>query len=255
MEAGSKRFFLRAIVILALLTSVVVVVVCGYRRSPDIRPPIAAQPSQAAPGSVFDAAPTILVIGDSFAAGVADQTVTYPELVADMLHFRLEKDAIGGRGFFVHERDGKPIPAFGESLDFDITNYRPRYVIVDGGRNDLDKPADSVVQAMNAYLTKLRAGYQDATIIVVVPVFVKEEQDNDYRLVANGTRRITADIGGYVIDPLAEGWYTDVDMTPLLWHDGVLPNDLGSKYYAQRIVDDLHQWGINVSDDSTKETR
>ena len=47
-----------------------------------------------------------------------------------------------------------------------------------------------------------------------------------------------------MIDPVAQRWYRDVDVKPLLWLDGIHLNGDGETYYADKIIENLKQMGF-----------
>ncbi len=46
------------------------------------------------------------------------------------------------------------------------------------------------------------------------------------------------------MDPLAQGWYREIDVQPLLWRDGTHLNANGEVYYANKIIKSLKQMGL-----------
>jgi hypothetical protein len=197
----------------------------------------AAAPRDVVPSTstMFDHQPALLVVGDSYAAA-------YPGLVADKLGWSLSLDVQDGTGFVSHTDTPSPAPApFIERLDRDAATYHADYVLIDGGRNDLTSPPDEVVAAAERYLTDVRSHWPKAKIIVALPAFAVPDDSANYAPVADGLRHAADEVGAYVIDPLAQHWYTDVEAKFLLGQDGHHLNYNGDTYYADKILANLTQ--------------
>jgi lysophospholipase L1-like esterase len=189
----------------------------------------------ASASTMFDYQPTLLVVGDSYA-------VTYPDLVADRMHWSLAVDAQDGTGFVrgVDDHSSARV-SFIDRLDRDAATYHVDYVLIDGGRNDLDEPPETVVAAADEYIQKVHSRWPKAKIIVILPAYATTDVAAGYPAVAEGLRHTAQNVGAYVIDPVAQGWYRDVDVKPLLWHEGNHLNVNGDGYYADRVVENLKQ--------------
>lgn len=197
-------------------------------------------------GSMFDYKPTLLIVGDSFASGTGDPTFRpYPYLLGDRLGWSLTLDAEGGTGF-VNVAGGVNsgrVP-FIDRLARDGQLYNVDYVLIDGGRNDLGLLPADVIPAADEYIKKVRATWPKAKIIVMLPSYVSAEEASNYPAVSEGMRRSAEEVGAYVIDPVADGWYRGKDLAPLLWRDHVHLNAAGNEYYAGRIIDSLRTMGL-----------
>jgi hypothetical protein len=55
-------------------------------------------------------------------------------------------------------------------------------------------------------------------------------------------------VDGTLVDPVAEGWYTNVDVTAMVIDDKVHPNELGNAYIADRLATSLRSKDIIPSD-------
>jgi lysophospholipase L1-like esterase len=185
--------------------------------------------------TMFDYQPTLLVVGDSFA-------VTYPALVADKMGWNLALDAQGGTGF-VHGIDylSPPHVPFINRLDRDAATYHVDYVLIDGGRNDLGGPLEPMMAAAGEYIKKVHSDWPNAKIIINLPTYATPDVAANYPAVAQGLRRTAESVGAYVIDPVAQGWYRDIDVQPLLRLDGIHLNENGQTYYAKKIIENLKQ--------------
>ena len=194
--------------------------------------------------------PKLLVIGDSFAGGVDDPTITrnYPAILADSLGMTLELDAMGARGFLpnlVTQTDPPTvIPPFIDHLAIDAREFKPDYIVIDGGRNDLSKDPAAVSAALSRYYADLRRVFPQAKIVAVVPSYVVTERADSYPAIAATVRSSSEQIGAYVLDPVAEGWYDGVNLAPLLWRDGVHLNAAGAQFYADKIANGMRRLGV-----------
>ncbi|MEV0672711.1 SGNH/GDSL hydrolase family protein [Mycobacterium sp. NPDC050441] len=196
-------------------------------------------------GSMFDYRPTLLIVGDSFAGGTGDVTFRpYPYLLGDRLGWNLTVDAQGGTGFINAGDVKKRGTPFAVRLDRDEHLYNADYVLIDGGRNDLDLVPVEVITAADEYIKRVRAAWRQAIIIVILPSFVSAEEASNYPTISAGMRRSAEEVAAHVIDPVAEGWYRERDLAPLFWHDGIHLNAVGNEYYASRIFDDMRLMGL-----------
>ena len=184
----------------------------------------------------FDYKPTLLVVRDSY-------SVIYPDLVADRMGWSLALDGQDGTGF-VRGSDTNNAAAvpFMDRLDGDAATYHVDYVLIDGGRNDFGESAESVIAAADEYIEKVRSDWPKAKVVIILPATPDETANNSE--VADGLRRTAESRGAYVIDPVAQGWYHDIDVKSLLWQDGTHLNVDGETYYADKIVENLKHMGF-----------
>jgi hypothetical protein len=228
------------VTVVAALASTVVGLAFHELRSTE-PPRSQAEPHDVAPlvSMKFDYKPTLLVVEDSYA-------VTYPELVADRMGWSLALDAQDGTGFVrgIDNHDPARVP-FIDRLDGDAATYHVDYVLIDGGRNDLGEPPEPVVAAADEYVKKVRSDWPSAKIVVMLPASATPDETANYPAVADGLRRTAESVGAYVIDPVAQGWYRDIDVKPLLGQDGIhLVGTVGETYCADKIIENLKHMGF-----------
>lgn len=196
--------------------------------------------------SAFDYRPTMLMVGDSFAGGTGDPKIeTYPSLVAERMGWSLAMDAQGGTGYVQSLPDMVPPHlAFIDRLANDVSTYRADFVLIDGGRNDLGLLPDRVVEASAKYLDAVRMAWPKAKVVVILPSYITTEVASNYAAVSAGLLESAQRIGAYVIDPVAEGWWRDMELAPMLYEDQIHPSAEGNVYYADRIVAALHRMEV-----------
>lgn len=251
--SGRGRTLFATTGVVVLLVAAVALGYLGVRRTeggsaqPNTGVTVAAiEPRPGMPATQIQRRPTLLVISDSYAAGNGDSSYeTYAPRVAAMMGWNLRLDAIGGSGYIESMIDGTRVGRpFSERLPDDIANYHPDYVLIDGGRNDYDKPMDLVVKAIAELFDDVRAAWPDATVIVMKPQQINPGVHLQYPLIGEVIDVNATRIGALTIDPVALGWYTDIDVEALTIADRIHPNDAGSQFYADRVVGALHALGI-----------
>lgn len=233
LRALPRGIQLAAVPVLALIVGVL-----AYTELHDTdRPHRQAGPHYQPPllSTMFDYKPTLLVVSDSYAG-------YYPELVADKLGWSLALDAQDGTGFVRGANKDSPAGMpFIDRLGSDAAAYKVDYVLIDGGRRDLGESPESVAAAVDRYIRKVHEQWPGAKIVAVLPDAAAVAPPPDYPLVAQAIRGTAESVGAYVIDPVAQGWYRDVDAKTLLWRDGAHLNYAGDLYYANKITANLQQ--------------
>jgi lysophospholipase L1-like esterase len=196
-----------------------------------------------------DHPPSLLVIGDSFVAGagVTDPGQSYPAVLAHATGMRLSVDGQGGTGFISDAR-GTGNGDTSKLIDRLVADGQEfpnaSVVVIDAGRNDLRYPVDEVGSAVSEYLDRARAQWPAADIVVLVPAFIGSQPFDGYREVLNRFQSSASKIGATLIDPIAEGWYQNVDVATLLAADKVHPNAEGARTIAARMEQSLRSRGL-----------
>ena len=193
--------------------------------------------------------PPLLVIGDSFVAGagVTDRGESYPALLADATGMRLLVDGQGGTGF-INDAVGTGNGDTAKMIDRLIADGQKypdaAVVLIDAGRNDLRFPVDDLGSAVSDYLDHARAQWPAADIAVVVPSFITLQPFDGYPDVRSRFEASAAKVGATLIDPIAEGWYQNVDVPPLLAADQVHPGAGGALFIAEHMEQSLRSHGV-----------
>jgi lysophospholipase L1-like esterase len=246
------RFATRLLVVLALAGGVALLAVRGFDRVDQDQgqrdEPAAQQGLAANQQGFFRPNPTVLVIGDSVANGVSPDVKRYPDVFKEKLGWNVVVDAQGGRGFLPNDLSivgvKQIVPAAVDRLKFDADNFHADYIVLDVGRNDLGRDPALFAPAFDEYMTTLRSYFPKAKVVVLVPAYLNSRAAELYPAVSEAIRLSAETHGAYVVDPIAEGWYQDIDLSPLLWDDGIHPNAEGAEYYAGRIMDDMRRMGV-----------
>jgi lysophospholipase L1-like esterase len=260
-QRASLRIAAHVVVVLALVGVVTLLAIRAFERlqpnessqsngSTQHNSVVSPQPHE----KLFDQNPSLLVVTDSL--GVVTDAVEgklYPDLLGEKLGWNVVADAVPARGYVTTDLNligiDRIIPPAIENLQYDAEHYKADYIIVDVGRNDLGKDPAIVEPAVNEYLTRLRSYYQRATIVVIVPCPVSSSRNpltmGTWPVVAPAIRAVAEKIGAHILDPLTDGWYRDIDLSPLQISDHVHLNSAGAEFYAQKIIDGMRPLGIN----------
>jgi lysophospholipase L1-like esterase len=193
--------------------------------------------------------PSVLFVGDSFTGGamLRDAQDAYPELIALKASWDLHVDAQGATGFI---SDGQgtgngDTSRLIDRLAADKQSFPTvDLLIVDAGRNDLSHPPDEVANAISEYLTEARKQWPSAKIVEIFPVFVSSAPYEGYPELLDRARTGVLAVGGTLVDPYAEGWYTNSDPASLTAADGTHPNMAGHAFIADRLIASLRKIGI-----------
>jgi lysophospholipase L1-like esterase len=193
------------------------------------------------PARVADPPPSLLVLGDSYAAGVgADTALTsFAWQLGRDLGLPTTVDGVGGTGF-VNPGPGpgpgqqtyldrlEAVPA--EDLDVDL-------VVVEGGFNDRQYPAAEIESAADAFLAELATRAPGATVVVVGAAAPVPDDPAASAAVNDALSRAARADDVMFLDPTAERWFTDDVVSRYVSDDHVHPTQDGHDYLARRIAD------------------
>jgi lysophospholipase L1-like esterase len=198
-----------------------------------------------------EAAPTVLFAGDSYTGGAGEQDPQngYPQRIAREAGWNLHVDAEGATGFISDGR--KSFPDARRLIDRlpDDKKTVPQVdiLIVDAGRNDLDQSPDAIGNAVSDYLNQARKQWPEAKIVVIFPAYLTTSYAGDpnfYQQLLDKFRASVSAVGGTLIDPIAEGWYTNIDPASLTIGDQIHPNSEGNALIADRMTAALRKAGV-----------
>jgi lysophospholipase L1-like esterase len=193
--------------------------------------------------------PVALFVGDSFTAGtnVENPFDGYPQIITRSAHFDLELDAQGGTGFLNDGRNtgNGDTARLIDRLPLDAKQFpRVDLLVVDAGRNDLQRPINEVAEAISKYLESAREQWPNAIMVLVVPSFISAGPWDGYPQLLAAIRGVLASADVSLVDPVADGWYNGVQPQTLLDYDRVHPNAVGNAFIAERLLGSLRQLGI-----------
>jgi lysophospholipase L1-like esterase len=196
------------------------------------------------------ARPRVLFVGDSYTVGAMLRNAqdSYPQLIAVKASWDLHVDAQGATGFL---SDGQgtgngDTSRLIDRLAADKKNFPTvDLLIVDAGRNDMNRPFDEIANAISEYLTQAREQWPDAKIVAIFPAYVSTSKPFEgYPELLDKINASVSAVGGTVIDPIAEGWYANIDPVSLTASDLTHPNLEGHAYIADRLIASLRTHGI-----------
>lgn len=114
---------------------------------------------------------TVAILGDSFSEPTLSSKERefawqgYPQRISLKSNLKVTSFGSGGTGY---------LKALGSRMSFigrieDIVQFRPRYLLIAGGINDLSYPRDEIIDAARQLLALLRERIPQTTIILVSP--------------------------------------------------------------------------------------
>jgi lysophospholipase L1-like esterase len=191
--------------------------------------------------------PSALFIGDSFTAGNGFAEMSYGCMAAVRLGWLCNLSALPGTGyvsgnqfhrFVVNQYDGVST-SFVERIPHLAVQYQPDIVVLDGGRNDLFPPQESVFEAMTTTLNAARQAWPEAKIIFIRPRFLDRPSDDlGFSDAFIGRLRAAPVAAGVLfIDPIQT--LAGKNTSALLQDDGIHPNEKGELTIASALVESL----------------
>ena len=219
--------------------------------SDDVVPSVTAASAQQPPVSMeLTRRPSLLVVGDDYASGYGGvPRNAYPYIMCNTVGVNCNVDAQTGTGLV---NDGEAYSPGMHRLIDRLANDSERYnvdiVIVDAGRNDLQAPLTSLSSALDRYLTRVGQLWPDAKIVVLAPAQLTNEQAPDYPLRVAAMSEVVGRHRGILIDPAADGWFNDVDLSTIRAEDGLHPSPLGHQLIARKLGEALQRYGIIETD-------
>jgi len=188
---------------------------------------------------------TALFIGDDFAAGFEGvYTYTYPYVICDAFDLNCNVDAENGTGLISDGQSYSPSnSSLANRLPRDQQIYDADLIIVDAGRNDIEAGVGVAAygQAMEQFLTEVKRTWPAATIAAIAPSPMTTQPYAKYGDIVSVLSYVTKSLGVVLIDPIAEGWYNDVDIpeNQIQFRDQYYPNQKGQALIAQKLAESL----------------
>jgi hypothetical protein len=194
--------------------------------------------------------PSLLVVGDDYASGYGGvPRNAYPYILCSAVGVNCNVDAQTGTGLLNDGRAYSPgMHRLIDRLATDYERYSVDIVIVDAGRNDLQTPLAALSSTLDRYLARVKQLWPDAKVVVLAPAHLTNIQAPDYPLRIAAMTDVVARHGGILVDPAAEGWYNDVDLSTIRAEDGLHPTPLGHQLIARKLGEALQRYGIIETD-------
>lgn len=193
------------------------------------------------PGIELPAEPVLLILGDSYTAGVgADQPDQgWANLVAGQLGYPTNIDGVPGTGFAwgggtQDELDGEyetRLRAIAGN-----TAFVPNLLILQGGQNDAQITNPDEVQAATAQTIEAARRFWPGIQVVVLGPSAPQPVAEELRGVNSAVRAGAAAAGAPFIDAVEAGWFTSAN-SPAFNFDGAHPNTAGHAYVAEKFLE------------------
>jgi lysophospholipase L1-like esterase len=245
----------RVLDIAAVVVAVAVIAGLSYALRPQHTPTAAVEPSAAQvdrPQPADQVRKTMLFIGDSYVAGTGLDETSYGCMAAARMGWYCKVSAGPGTGYV----SGGPTNRFeleyiGESKSFDerlaglALTYNPDIVVLDGGRNDVFVPPDTVYDAMVSTITDVRRTWPAATVVVIRPRFMSKPADNLGYDDGFFDRLRAEDITQHMVviaDPI--GQLVGNDTSALVGTDDIHPTREGELALSTALFDSLIELGF-----------
>jgi acyl-CoA thioesterase I len=205
------------------------------------RCPSTAARHQAAPATrAGNLHPVLAVVGASFSAGVGARAAAqaWPADLGRMLHMRVEVSAVPGAGFITAGR-GRRGPFAKLTGQLKLAQLRPAVVVIQGGHNDIGRPAAALSRSVRALVNSIRC-QAPGTRVCVVSVF---PTGNVPSRAALATDRVIvaaareADPQVIVLDPITQHWHF-----PRM-RDQLHPTAAGHQWIAAKVAGALRAAG------------
>ncbi|HEY2701891.1 MAG TPA: SGNH/GDSL hydrolase family protein [Pseudonocardiaceae bacterium] len=219
---------------------------------PEVAPPIPVNTEADVQFAGPPHAPTLAVVGASFAAGIGAGSPdhAWPADLGRLLHWRVVVSADPGAGFVARgDHDRGPFDRLAGALD--LSKLNPGLVIVQGGHNDAGASQALIAQRMRALIETIRQQAPNAKI-GVLSVFcdqqgpTRAQRESDATIVGAARR---ADPSVLIFDPLAGHW-----QFPRI-HDHLHPTPAGHQDIANRLAAALGRAGVVNTTRLTGDTR
>ncbi|UEL27758.1 SGNH/GDSL hydrolase family protein [Pseudarthrobacter sp. L1SW] len=193
------------------------------------------------PGIQLPAEPVLLILGDSYTAGVGadqpDQGWAY--LVAEELGYPADVDGVGGTGF---AWGGGAQDERGEEYEVRLRRiagnpaFVPNVLVLQGGQNDSQSPDVKEVEAATTQTIEAARRFWPGIQVVVLGPSAPQPLAEELRGVNSAVRAGAAAANAPFIDAVEGNWFTSAN-SPGFDADGAHPNTAGHAYLARKFLE------------------
>lgn len=184
-------------------------------------------------------AETLLVIGDSYAAGQGADSArsSFAWELGQDLGLSTTVDGVAGTGF-VNPGPGPADQTYLARLaTLPADELTADLVVVQGGLNDRQHPGPEVASAAGTFLAELATRAPGATIVLVGAPAPDPDQPAASAAVNSALSRAARQQDVEFVDPTAERWFTDDNVSRYVTSDQVHPTQQGHDYLARRLAE------------------
>ncbi|WP_258061890.1 SGNH/GDSL hydrolase family protein [Arthrobacter sp. ZGTC412] len=193
------------------------------------------------PGIELPAEPVLLIVGDSYTAGVgADQPDQgWANLVAGQLGYPTNIDGVPGTGF---AWGGGEQDELGREYEVRLREiaanpaFVPNVLFLQGGQNDALIPNSDEVEAATAQTIEAARRFWPGVQVVVLGPSAPQPVAEELRGANSAVRAGAAAANAPFVNALEAGWFTSAN-SPDFNFDGVHPNTAGQAYIAEKFLE------------------
>jgi acyl-CoA thioesterase I len=193
------------------------------------------------PGIELPAEPVLLILGDSYTAGVgADQPDQgWANLVAGQLGYPTNIDGVPGTGF---AWGGGEQDELGGEYEVRLQDtaanpaFVPNVLILQGGQNDSRIPNPEEVEAATAQTIEAARRFWPGVQVVVLGPSAPQPVAEELRAVNSAVRAGAAAANAPYINAVEAGWFTSTN-SPDFNFDGTHVNTAGHAYLAEKFLE------------------
>lgn len=241
-------------VAVGLVSALLALAYAGHIITRTPAPPTSASRSESA--TSLTPPPRVLVIGDSYAAGVGSSSSDegMVALLAERTGWTISNQARGGTGYELgiatngDDSCGREecasfarvLRRTADELEQSGVRSDPDILLVIGGHNDVDQNADQIRAAITRFYRNARKSFPDARIVAVAPLAGDDPAAAELATIRSDVEESVKAVGGLYLDigqPL-------VGKSDLMVKDGEQPNSRGHAALAQALLTGLQDAGI-----------
>jgi lysophospholipase L1-like esterase len=220
----------------ALAATVVIVLIAAVGPVAAVRASVRPAIAGGCPARGAAVRPVVAVVGASFSAGVGapGRDAAWPADLGRLLHLRVAVRAVPGAGY-LNPGAGHRGPFSVLAAGLDLARLRPAAVLIQGGHNDIGRPAAALRHSVRSLITRIHCETPGSRI-GVISVFATGA---DASPAARRTDRIIvaaargADPRVVIFDPITQDW-----RFPRAG-DQLHPTAAGHRWIAERVAGGL----------------